>query len=223
MTDRSARPTPARARSARRTGTGGTLVGLFIGLALGLGLAAAVAFYVIKAGNPYQPSVASSAREAGKEQGRSGRPDSAASDKPRFDFYKILPGTEEPKVQARTLERPSGDKATLERAAVPEKGAAKIDDHPAASATKAPEPPPRAPRSTERIWLQAGSFSAEDQAEHLKAQLALSGVEATMQQATLPDKAVRYRIRLGPYDNVDEALRAKADLAKRGFDVTVIR
>ena len=57
----------------------------------------------------------------------------------------------------------------------------------------------------------------------MKAQLALSGIEATLQQATLPDKSVRYRIRLGPYDNVDEATRVKSDLAKRGFDATVIR
>jgi cell division protein FtsN len=34
---------------------------------------------------------------------------------------------------------------------------------------------------------------------------------------------VRFRVRLGPYDNVDEAVRVKNDLAKRGFDATVIR
>jgi cell division protein FtsN len=34
---------------------------------------------------------------------------------------------------------------------------------------------------------------------------------------------VRYRVRLGPYDNVDEVNRIKGDLARRGFDAAVIR
>ncbi len=43
-----------------------------------------------------------------------------------------------------------------------------------------------------------------------------------MQQGALPDKSVRYRVRLGPYDNTDELDRIKSELAKRGFDVAVI-
>ena len=83
--------------------------------------------------------------------------------------------------------------------------------------------PPRAPRSKERLWLQAGSFSTERDAENLRAQLALAGLEAVLQQATLPDKSVRYRVRLGPYDNVDEAIRVKGDLARHGVDAAVIK
>ncbi len=82
---------------------------------------------------------------------------------------------------------------------------------------------PRAPRSKERLWLQAGSFSTERDAENLRAQLALAGLEAVLQQATLPDKSVRFRVRLGPYDNVDEAMRAKGDLARHGVDAAVIK
>ena len=158
-----------------------------------------------------------------KEAGKGSRAEPAGTDKPRFDFYKILPGVEEPKVQVSAPERPAADRAATERAAVPDKAVARIEDRPAATPDKAVEPAPRAPKSTERLWLQAGSFSTEGDAENMKAQLALSGIEATLQQATLPDKSVRYRIRLGPYDNVDEATRVKSDLAKRGFDATVIR
>ena len=39
----------------------------------------------------------------------------------------------------------------------------------------------------------------------------------------MPDKGVRYRVRLGPYDNTDELNRIKTDLAKKGFDVAVIK
>jgi cell division protein FtsN len=41
--------------------------------------------------------------------------------------------------------------------------------------------------------------------------------------ATLADKSVRYRVRLGPYDNTDELNRIKGDLGKSGFDVAVIK
>ena len=65
--------------------------------------------------------------------------------------------------------------------------------------------------------------SGASDAENLKARLALSGWEAEVQTATLSDKAVRYRVRLGPYDNTDELNRVKGELGKRGFEVAVIK
>ncbi len=226
LTSRHARRIP-RAPSARqaprKAGAGGTLLGLFIGIALGLALAAAVAFYVMKGGNPYQAPVAGkdAAREPGREPAKTARADPGAIEKPRFDFYKILPGIEEPKVQTKASERPAPDKATVERAIAPEKPAdkalAKVEDRTGA------EPPSRAAKPSERFWLQAGSFAAESDAENLKARLALAGWEATVQSATLPDKGIRYRVRLGPYDNTDELNRIKGELGKRGFDAAVIK
>jgi cell division protein FtsN len=212
----------ASARTARRSGLGGTLVGVFIGIALGLGLAAAVAFYLMKSGNPYQAAVSGGARDS-KDPGKSVRGDAAGSDKPRFDFYKILPGVDEPKQASKSVERVAPDKATLERSVTPEKPMAKAEDAPPPVPDKATEPPARAPKPGERFWIQAGSFTNENDAENLKAQLALSGWEASVQQATLPDKGVRYRVRLGPYDNTGELNRVKSDLAKRGVDIAVIK
>ena len=216
-----------RATRAPRSGVGSTLLVLFLGIALGVGLAAAVAFYVMRAGNPYQPSVSASVRDAGKDAAKGLRVDPTPIEKPRFDFYKILPGGEEPKTAPRAAERATGDRAAVERTATTEKAppptVAKADERTAAVPDKAVETAPRATRSGERMWLQAGSFANEGDAENLKAQLAMAGMEASLQQATLPDKGVRYRVRLGPYDNVDEVNRVKNDLAKRGFDVSVIR
>ena len=214
---------------------GGTLLGLFIGIALGLALAATVAFYLTRAGNPYQagPSGKEPSREATKEMGRPGRADTGAADKPRFDFYKILPGAEEPKVQPKAPDRGSSDKATAERAASPDKGdgkvATKADAKPESkSQAKADERPAtavqdRQPKASDKFWLQAGSFASEADAENLKARLAFAGWEATVQTAILPDKGIRYRVRLGPYDNTDALQRIKSELATRGFDVTVIK
>ncbi len=145
------------------------------------------------------------------------------AEKPRFDFYKILPGIEEPKTPQKAVERAAGDKATVERALPPDKAVARAEDRPAAASEKPVEPAPRAAKSGDRFWLQAGSFASEGDAENLKAQLAMSGWEASLQQATLPDRNVRFRVRLGPYDSVDEMNRVRGDLAKRGFEVSAIK
>ena len=209
-------------RTARKSGAGGTLLGLFIGIAVGLAMAAAAAFYLMRAGNPYQPAspAKDSARESGREPGKPAKAEPGAAEKPRFDFYKILPGIEEPKATAKAPEKTAPDKATVERAITPDrtsdKTIAKADE-------RAPAEAPKTAKAADRFWLQAGSFAAESDAENLKARLALAGWEAAVQAATLPDKGVRYRVRLGPYDNTDELNRIKGELGKRGYDVAVIK
>jgi len=196
---------PHNAPRIKRRARGGTLLGIFIGLILGLAIAAGVAFYVGRSGL----TAPLSASGGGKDAPRGGRGDlataSPAPEKPRFDFYKILPGAEEPK---------SAPGRTAEKA--PERP----PDRATVDAAKAAEPQAKA---GDRYWLQAGAFSTEAEAENLKARLALSGLEATMQSVTLSDKTTRYRVRLGPYDNADELNRMKAELGNRGFDVAVIK
>lgn len=212
----SSRAAPPR---ARRDARGGTLLGVFIGLVLGIVLAAGVALYVTGGWKTYQQLVAArEAREAPAAPAQKGA--KADAEKPRFDFYKILPGAEEPKVQAAKPAPP--DRATADKAA------GKAAPEPAAVA-KAPEKPaPAEPaaataKAPDRFWLQAGAFSTEADADNLKARLALGGWEAQVQKGEVPDKGVRYRVRLGPYDNTDELNRVKGQLARSGFDVAVIR
>jgi cell division protein FtsN len=208
-----------RAAPSRKSGIGGTLLGVFIGMALGLALAAGAAFYLTKGSNPYLAAdpAREPARDAAREPARPGRVEAGANEKPRFDFYKILPGAEEPRLQSRAGERAAPDKTAAERAASPDKAIARLDDHAASPAADGKY------KSGERLWLQAGSFASEADAEGLKARLAFAGWEATVQPAMLPDKGVRYRVRLGPYDNTEELTRMKVELGKRGFDVAVIR
>jgi cell division protein FtsN len=185
---------------------GGVVLGIFVGLILGLAIAAAIAFYLGRSGFSSPLPVPGAARDSGRPNKTDVTP--AASDKPRFDFYKILPGAEEPRMGA---ERKGADKA-MERAAdksVPD--------------TVAKAAPPSAVKPADRMWLQAGAFASESDAESLKARLALAGWEAAVQSASVPDQGVRYRVRLGPFDNTDEVNRAKADLGKSGFDVAVIK
>lgn len=209
--------TRRRSGPSRKSGFGGTLLGIFLGLAMGLALAAGVAFYLLK-GNPYLASgpAREIPREAVKDTAKAGRSDAGTAEKPRFDFYKILPGVEEPRVQAKSSERGTPDRATADRAASPDKAVAKLDE-------RAPSALDKGAKAVERYWLQAGSFASEADAENLKARLAFAGWEAAIQSASLPDKGVRFRVRLGPYDNTDELGRMKSELAKRGFDAAVIK
>ncbi len=148
--------TRRRSGPSRKTGFGGTLLGIFIGVAMGLALAAGVAFYLLKAGNSYLASSPARElpRETTKDAAKAGRSDAGTAEKPRFDFYKILPGVQEPKVQAKSGERSTPDRATVDRAASPDKAVAKVDE-------RAPSTLDKGTKVVERYWLQAGSFASE--------------------------------------------------------------
>ncbi len=97
---------PAKTAFHPRSG-GGFLLGVFVGLILGLGLALGVAYYLNKTPIPFLAKTKPSAGREGEGDSSkppviAGLPPQGASpavkapEKPRFDFYKILPGGEEP-------------------------------------------------------------------------------------------------------------------------------
>ena len=87
-------------KGGSRGGGGSLFIGILIGLVLGLGIALGVAWYINKMPNPFQqktpapkPDPAKPAVEPAKPAASNSK---SAEAKPRFDFYKILPGVEEP-------------------------------------------------------------------------------------------------------------------------------
>ncbi|HXF65936.1 MAG TPA: SPOR domain-containing protein [Burkholderiales bacterium] len=84
----------------RRGGGGSLLVGILIGLVLGLGIALAAAWYIHKMPSPFiartPPPKAEAAKGAAPADKGAQTAAKAPEDRPRFDFYKILPGAEEP-------------------------------------------------------------------------------------------------------------------------------
>ena len=90
-----------RSAPSNKGGAGTFMTGLLLGLLLGLGISLAVAWYINKMPTPFQPRTNQPSK--GEAQ-KSPAAESAAADdkaikaesKPRFDFYKILPGSEEP-------------------------------------------------------------------------------------------------------------------------------
>ena len=72
-------------------------------------------------------------------------------------------------------------------------------------------------------YLQVGAFQTEEEADNMKAKLALQGFEALVQTATIPDKGVWHRVRVGPLANLDEINKAKNDLTSNGFKTDLIK
>lgn len=174
------KPAPARSKRA-----GGFLAGILIGLTLGLGIAFAVAWYITSAPSPFRkyepvqpiepfpPTVS----EAPKTT-------APVEEKRRFDFYKMLPGTEE-LVPEQELKQP----------------VARGDVY----------------------YLQAGSFQKAADADNQRAKLALLGYEAAISSASIADKGVWHRVRLGPYANADDVQRARAGLKQNAIDTSLIK
>jgi cell division protein FtsN len=72
-------------------------------------------------------------------------------------------------------------------------------------------------------FLQVGAFQTEEEADNLKAKLALQGFEAVVQTATIPDKGIWHRVRVGPLNNLDQINKTKGDLISNGFSADLIK
>ncbi len=74
-----------------------------------------------------------------------------------------------------------------------------------------------------RYILQAGSFASFTDADQLKARLALQGLEAHIQKVTIEGKGEYHRVRLGPYQNLDDLDATSRQLAKLGIKTLRLR
>lgn len=79
------------------------------------------------------------------------------------------------------------------------------------------------PVSKPAYYLQVGAFQTEQEADNMKAKLALQGFEAVVQTATIPDKGVWHRVRVGPLNGLDEINKTKNDLNANGFKTDLIK
>ena len=70
--------------------------------------------------------------------------------------------------------------------------------------------------------LQAGSFSAYEDADRRRATLALQGIESKIQRVTIDDKTY-HRVRIGPIDDLDELNLLRSRLREAQIDVLRIR
>lgn len=71
-----------------------------------------------------------------------------------------------------------------------------------------------------KYMIQAGSFQSFQDADRLKAQLALLGVEAKIEAAKIRGTQW-YRVRIGPFEQIREVQRVRANLRKNQIDSVV--
>lgn len=193
---------------------GGTALGFIAGLALGLLVALAIAIWMTKAPLPFVDKV-------GQRPGDKAGAEQAATPDPNKMLYPK--GAAQP-VPAQPAPEPTPPGITP--APVP---AAVGTPAPAATPTPpAPQPvlPPAQPKPADEgktaYQLQAGAFRNPDDAEQMKAKLAMLGFEARVTQADR-DGETYHRVRVGPYSGMEDLNKARARLAENGVEATVVR
>ena len=211
------------------------LLGMIIGLLLGVVISLGVALWLNRLSNPFiakdrapepvskmAPAQPAPPPDAAKkaEQAKAGAPADKtaapkAGERPRFEFYSILPGEgDKAKAGSATPQGASAPPAPAPAPATPS---------PVATAKPGSSPSSPKPYSGDSFWLQAGAFPEERDADNLKARIALTGLEATVRPVTVPQKGTFYRVRLGPYQSLEDANRMKDALAQNGVPAAIIR
>jgi len=71
--------------------------------------------------------------------------------------------------------------------------------------------------------LQAGSFRSQQQADQLRAKLALLGLETSLQTVSINSKQAWHRVRVGPFNNLEDLNAARSLLKKNGIDAILMR
>lgn len=211
---------------------GGTITGLIIGLIIGLLIAVWVAMTIMKTPLPFVDKMGKQTQPAG-ELG---------------DPNKSLPGGARERRQRAAAEdlKPDADTAEAGRpapapaASPPAPSSLPTASAPvaapaadkAAGAAPAPAPAP-APASSANVstpangdaftyYLQAGAFRELQDAEATKARLALMGVAAGIAERK-SELGTLYRVRVGPFADVDAMNRARMRLSDNGVDAAVVR
>lgn len=191
------KPSPERTRMQNKGNP--FFSGLLVGFLLGVAASLAVVTYIKGDDSPFAEQsegkkplaekIAEDVKKSAAIENSKPAADNDDSDKTRFDFYTILPGSE--------------SKVTTEELDI-----------------KDQQPQPVVQHS---YYLQAGAFQSSDDADNMKAKLALLGFEAVVQTATIPDKGIWHRVRVGPLNNLDEINKSKNELAANGFKTVLIK
>ncbi|WP_292993096.1 SPOR domain-containing protein [Nitrosomonas sp.] len=242
---------------------GSAFLGGFVGYALGLASAIGIWLYFNYAPSPFLPtekvasSVEKSEAKAIPEQPKTPvkpqeEPVVTAEEKPRFDFYKILPGIEEPEINHEykpAVAQPAQPQVTAKIPENSNKPAENVQQpippsrpniNPAVIAPQIAAVPPRTipaepiqqpvapqvkipPPVKEKFFLQAGSFRKNDEAENMKARLAFLGVSASIQPIDLAEKGTWYRVRIGPLTNKADIDEISASLKENGIGAQFIK
>ncbi|MFA7242266.1 MAG: SPOR domain-containing protein [Sulfuricellaceae bacterium] len=209
---RNERTPPSSAKKDGHPMLAGILIGLFVGLAAAIG----VAIYVNKAPTPFtakpkqpesvqaqQPAVNSGVAPVAPNA--AAKPDAATASPDAQGAEKTAKPAEKQRFEFYDILQGKEAPATEQEI----------------KASAAQKPGVNKPKVS--YFLQAGSFQTEAEADNLKAKLALLGVEAVIQTATIPDKGVWHRVRVGPYTDIEELNKTRSALSNTGIQAGLIK
>ena len=194
---------------------GGTTAGLIIGLIIGLLIAVGIAMTIMKTPLPFIDKIGKPSQSSGdlgdpnkSLQGNARESRDTASN------TSAAPPVPPPAPPAATVEpkRPPASAPTPP-------ATSRQNEKPATS--PAPEPS-SAGGGGFTYYLQAGAFRERQDAEATKARLALMGVAATIAERK-SELGTLYRVRVGPFDDVEGMNRARVRLSDNGVDAAVVR
>ncbi len=189
----------ARRQNKRQGGSSGGLPGwamLTIGLIIGL----FVAFLVYLDDMDQPPNAAVQSEDTDPQAASDSTEGEAESDGPRFEFYSILP-----ELEVVVPEFGGGSGAEVEG-----------DD------TDTSESAPAPASDGGRYYLQAGSFREAAQADRMKAEIALIGLDVSVQDVQVNGEQW-HRVRVGPYSGQPELQAAQERLRNNEIEFLVMR
>jgi cell division protein FtsN len=79
------------------------------------------------------------------------------------------------------------------------------------------------PLLKDKYYLQVGSFKDTEDAENLKAKIAMLGMEAYVQSADLSEKGMWHRVRVGPFTKIDTIKKTQSSLLQNGIKANLIK
>lgn len=79
------------------------------------------------------------------------------------------------------------------------------------------------PLLKDKYYLQVGSFKDTEDAENLKAKIAMLGMEAYVQSADLSEKGMWHRVRVGPFTKIDTIKKTRSSLLESGIKANLIK
>lgn len=155
------------------------------------------------------------------------RPPSEPVQERTFDFYSLLP---EEEVVVPTSDQPAPTapplpQTTANRAPKPTPQPSAPTPDKASANNNTPRPAGQTPTSTSTggdYVLQLGSFRSAQDAERLKAQLALKGIQTNIQTVTINDGQTYHRVRTGTYEKA-AAQSMRASLERQGQESVMMR
>ncbi len=186
---------------------GGTLIGVLIGVVLGLLIAVGVAFYISYASAPFVDKVK--------------RPPDPPNTGELPDPNRPVQLGRMPTALAVAPATTPAPGATPSIVVVPSVAPASVERVAATPvATTTPAVPPL-PDSTAYL-LQVGAFRGQEDADGMRVRLAMIGYEARIVNAEV-NGVTFYRVRVGPYAQLDDMTVARNRLAENGIQASVVR